>query len=112
MFCLILQKKVGQSCGASRWRVCYQRGIPRLVLLEVHCAIKRPFPLAAIYPRSTRYCRLRTAGDQPEENFDAHPRRFAPPYAKLLQSLQEKDHNSAQQKKMCRLLHSLGHSKC
>ena len=24
-------KKVGQSGGASRWRVCYQRGLPRLV---------------------------------------------------------------------------------
>ena len=25
-------KKIGQSGGASRWRVCYQRGLPRLVL--------------------------------------------------------------------------------
>ena len=24
--------KIGQSGGASRWRVCYQRGLPRLVL--------------------------------------------------------------------------------
>ena len=24
-------KKIGQSGGASRWRVCYQRGLPRLV---------------------------------------------------------------------------------
>ena len=23
--------KIGQSSGASRWRVCYQRGLPRLV---------------------------------------------------------------------------------
>ena len=22
----------GQSCGASRWTVCYQRGLPRLIL--------------------------------------------------------------------------------
>ena len=29
---LYLQKKIGQSGGASRWRVCYQRGLPRLVL--------------------------------------------------------------------------------
>ena len=26
-----LHKKIGQSGGASRWRVCYQRGLPRLV---------------------------------------------------------------------------------
>ena len=25
-------EKIGQSGGASRWRVCYQRGLPRLVL--------------------------------------------------------------------------------
>ena len=25
-------KKNGQSGGASQWRVCYQRGLPRLVL--------------------------------------------------------------------------------
>ena len=24
-------EKIGQSCGASRWRVCYQRGLPRLI---------------------------------------------------------------------------------
>ena len=24
-------KNIGQSGGASRWRVCYQRGLPRLV---------------------------------------------------------------------------------
>ena len=24
-------EKIGQSGGASRWRVCYQRGLPRLV---------------------------------------------------------------------------------
>ena len=24
-----------QSCGASWWRVCYQRGIPRLVLIHI-----------------------------------------------------------------------------
>ena len=28
-----LRKKNGQSGGASRWRVCYQRGLPRLVYL-------------------------------------------------------------------------------
>ena len=27
-----LQKKIGQSGGARQWRVCYQWGIPRLVL--------------------------------------------------------------------------------
>ena len=25
-------KKIGHSVGASRWKVCYQRGLPRLVL--------------------------------------------------------------------------------
>ena len=24
-------EKIGQSGGSSRWRVCYQRGLPRLV---------------------------------------------------------------------------------
>ena len=27
-------EKIGQSGGASRWRVCYQRGLPRLVFTE------------------------------------------------------------------------------
>ena len=27
-------KKIGQSGGASQWRVCYQRGLPRLVFKE------------------------------------------------------------------------------
>ena len=31
-FCL---KKIGLSGGASRWRVCYQRGLPRLVFVRV-----------------------------------------------------------------------------
>ena len=25
-------EKIGQSGAASRWRVCYQRGLPRLVI--------------------------------------------------------------------------------
>ena len=29
---LFILKKIGQSGGVSRWRVCYQRGLPRLVL--------------------------------------------------------------------------------
>ena len=29
--CHVSFKKIGQSGGASRWRVCYQRGLPRLV---------------------------------------------------------------------------------
>ena len=28
-------KKIGQSSRASRWRVCYQRGLPRLVLIGI-----------------------------------------------------------------------------
>ena len=27
-------KKIGKIGGASRWRVCYQRGLPRLVINE------------------------------------------------------------------------------
>ena len=27
-------EKIGQSGGASQWRVCYQRGLPRLVLFQ------------------------------------------------------------------------------
>ena len=27
-------KNMGQSGGASRWRVCYQRGLPRLVFMS------------------------------------------------------------------------------
>ena len=30
-FVFLRKKKIGQSVGASRWRVCYQRGLPRLV---------------------------------------------------------------------------------
>ena len=29
------QNKIWQSGGASQWRVCYQRGIPRLVLIMI-----------------------------------------------------------------------------
>ena len=29
-----LSKKIQQSGGASRWRVCYQQGLPRLVYLQ------------------------------------------------------------------------------
>ena len=28
---IYISEKIGQSGGASRWRVCYQRGLPRLV---------------------------------------------------------------------------------
>ena len=34
-FLIILQKKNGKSGGARRWRVCYQRGLPRLVTLPL-----------------------------------------------------------------------------
>ena len=27
-------KKIGQGGGASQWRVCYQRGLPRLVITD------------------------------------------------------------------------------
>ena len=29
-------KNIGQSGGASRWRVCYQRGLPRLVYSHLY----------------------------------------------------------------------------
>ena len=29
------QTKIEQSGGASRWRVCYQRGLPRLVFFQL-----------------------------------------------------------------------------
>ena len=30
----------GQSGGASRWRVCYQRGLPRLVFEDIGKTVK------------------------------------------------------------------------
>ena len=32
---------LGQSGGASRWWVCYQRGLPRLVLMTTTCSLPR-----------------------------------------------------------------------
>ena len=34
-FFFLCKKKIGKSGGASRWRVCYQRGLPRLVFLQI-----------------------------------------------------------------------------
>ena len=34
-------KKIGQSGGASRWRVCYQRGLPRLVYLGIGAMMQK-----------------------------------------------------------------------
>ena len=36
-FCIL--KKIGQSGGASRWTVCYQRGLPRLVSSNISVAV-------------------------------------------------------------------------
>ena len=33
------EKKIGQSGEASRWRVCYQQGLPRLVNIGVNIYI-------------------------------------------------------------------------
>ena len=38
---LFILKKIGQSGGANRWRFCYQRGLPRLVLLTSRVADPR-----------------------------------------------------------------------
>ena len=39
IFQIYILKKFGQSFGASRWRVCYQRGLPRLVSEELNLEI-------------------------------------------------------------------------
>ena len=41
---------IGQRGGASRWRVCYQRGLPRLVFCKImndleHCELYLDFVL-------------------------------------------------------------------
>ena len=36
----MLQKNIEKSGGASRWRVCYQRGLPRLVFVETYYQFK------------------------------------------------------------------------
>ena len=40
-FFLFLSFFPGQSCGASRWRVCYQRGLPCLVYPDIGNFIKK-----------------------------------------------------------------------
>ena len=37
-FLFFFQKQIGKSGGASRWMVCYQRGLPRLVFLTLDWA--------------------------------------------------------------------------
>ena len=37
----IPSEKIGQSGGASRWRVCYQRGLPRLVFLGIGAMMQK-----------------------------------------------------------------------
>ena len=53
----MLQQEIGQSGGASRWRVCYQWGLPCLVLfvLKIYIVIAKMFaimaqPSAASFP--------------------------------------------------------------
>ena len=38
-------KKIGQSGGASQYRVCYQRGLPRLVFLA-ECVVSGGFDVS------------------------------------------------------------------
>ena len=38
---------IGQSGEASRWRVCYQRGLPRLVSLDLVAPMITNLPLAS-----------------------------------------------------------------
>ena len=40
-----MSQKIGQSGGASRWRVCYQRGLPRLVFDKIE-----------VFPRPDTLC--------------------------------------------------------
>ena len=47
---------------------------------------------------------LGTSADRPEEHFDAHAWWPAPPTVEHLQSLQEKNCNSAQQKAQCSII--------
>ena len=44
-----LQQKIGQSGGASRWRVCYQWGLPCLFLfvLQIYIVIAKTFAIIA-----------------------------------------------------------------
>ena len=35
IFSSFILKKIGQSGGSGRWRVCYQRGLPRLVFFKL-----------------------------------------------------------------------------
>ena len=35
----MILKKIGRSGGASWWRVCYQRGLPRLVFIMFHTVL-------------------------------------------------------------------------
>ena len=56
----------GQIVGASRWRVCYQRGLPRLVsnlivlrnLKDIYCIVrtKRQFFVLLIYKITVNFC--------------------------------------------------------
>ena len=39
-------EKIGQIGGASRWRVCYQRGLPRLVLIQIWPGNSLDFPFS------------------------------------------------------------------
>ena len=52
-FLLFLRKKIGQSGGASQWRVCYQRGLPRLVFkasaLWAHAFYESEFPSVCLF---------------------------------------------------------------
>ena len=53
IYIFFLRKKIGQSGGASRWRVCYQRGLPRLVFkasaLWAHAFYESEFPSVCLF---------------------------------------------------------------
>ena len=42
--------RIGQSGGASRWRVCYQQGLPRLVVAIQTLSLTSPKYLVSIHP--------------------------------------------------------------
>ena len=58
IFFLIKEKnilnKIGQRGGVSRWRVCYQRGLPRLVFRRIQ--ISKCIQITLLVQKLQRFC--------------------------------------------------------